>query len=201
MKILLLFFLSQFSFFAFANESAKDLPVLLIEPSFARPEISQLISGAQRTMIAAGTMNKNASGEQTVSFLQTSWKTASQKEMNHFVKEARSNLSKVLATLHPSFVRDEHQVIQVAILESDNPLTASTILAPDFPEQFINIFGPDLLIAIPSTHRLYIFSKLVSPVNDIAPTIREDYQLSSSPVSTEIFQLSHGELRAIGSLD
>ncbi|MFI0347622.1 MAG: hypothetical protein ACH346_02450 [Chthoniobacterales bacterium] len=201
MKILLLFFLSQFSFFALAEESLVDHPLLLIEPSFTRPEISQLISGAQRTIIVAGLMDKNASGEITVSFLHPSWESTKQKKMTRFVKEARSNLSQVLATLHPRFIRDEHHVIQVAILESSNPITASTILAPDFPEQFVNIFGPDLLIAIPSAHRIYVFSKLASPLNDIASTIRDDYQISSAPLSTEIFQLSHGELRAVGSLD
>lgn len=179
----------------------KKIPVLLVEPSFEHPPIATSIPGAQRTVIAAGFIQDDAEGKPTTSFLKPSWKTTRSSEMNDFVKAARSKLSVTLATLHPSFLRDENQVIQVAILESTNPLTASTILAPDFSERFINIFGPELHIAIPSTHRVYIFSKLASPLKNIAQAIRDDYKFASEPLTTEIFELGHGRLRTIGSLD
>lgn len=121
--------------------------------------------------------------------------------MTDFVHEGRQTLSEKLPTLHPRFLRDEHDVIQVAIIESNAPLTASMILAPEFAQQFVMTFGPELLIAIPSANRIYIFSKLASSLDKIAPAILEDYKLSSSPVSVEIFELGKGQLRAIGSLD
>ena len=38
-------------------------------------------------------------------------------------------------------------------------------------------------------------------MNSIAPKIRDDYKLSLTPISTEFFELSQGQLRAIGSFD
>ncbi|HLB33603.1 MAG TPA: hypothetical protein VJK54_05150 [Chthoniobacterales bacterium] len=182
----------------------EEQPILLIEPSFLRPPISHLIPGAERTIIVPATMKKNNIFPPILSFLKPGWKTLHHSDMSRFVQGARSHLSETLASLHPKFLRDEHHVIQVALLESTDPLasvTASTILAPDFANGFMNIFGPELLLAIPCANRVYVFSKLASPLESIAPAIRDDYKLSPSPVSTEIFELSNGRLRAIGSLD
>jgi len=200
-----LFFLFSFllaSFFVspiFARE--EKIPILLVEPSFLHAPLSQKITGAERTVIVPAWLIKKNNGEETVRFLEPGYNTLSEKKMEHFVKQARTNLSAELAQLSPKWIRDEHNVIQVALLESPQPITASTILAPDFAIHFTTVFGPDLLIAIPSANRLYVFSKLVSPLNKIAPTIRDDYKLSLAPVSTEFFELSHGQLRAAGSLD
>lgn len=201
MKILLPLLIILVSFSGLAEDVSQKLPVLLIEPSFEYPPISTSLPGAKRTLIAAGIITKNPINKESISFLQPSWKITNKNEMNAFVKKARENLSLVLSTIKPSFLRDEHQVIQVALLQSSNPLTASTVLAPNFSEQFIPIFGPDLLLVIPSANRVYIFSKLVSPLKDIAQAIRDDYKLSSTPISTEVFELTHGKLHAIGSLD
>lgn len=196
-KIFILFLFFSLTIFA----SEEKVPILLVEPSFLHEPLSASILGAKRTVILPGWLTKKDHGEQTVTFLKPGYQTLSEKKMRAFVKQARTNLSEELSKLSPKLLRDEHQVIQVALLESPQPITASTILAPDFAAHFTPIFGPDLLIAIPSSNRVYIFSKLISPLNKIAPIIRDDYKLSLTPVSTEFFELSHGQLRAIGSLD
>ncbi|MBX9577720.1 MAG: hypothetical protein K2W97_04475 [Chthoniobacterales bacterium] len=179
----------------------EKIPILLVEPSFLHASLQQKIAGAERTVIVPAWLIKKNNGEATVALLEPGYQTLSEKKMHHFVEQARSNLSAELAKLAPKFLRDEHGVIQVALLESPQPVTASTILAPDFAAHFTRIFGPDLLIAIPSSNRVYIFSKLLPPMNSIAPEIRDDYKLSVTPISTEFFELSHGQLRALGSFD
>ena len=182
-------------------QKKEEQEILLIQPSFLHSPISHLIPGSERTIIVPATIKNKGSDSPTISFLKPGWKTLHHSNMSHFVQKARRHLSETLAPLDPKFLRDEHQVIQVAILESQDPLTASTILAPDFALNFMNIFGPELLLAIPTSHRIYIFSKLLSPLSEIAATIRDDYHVSSSPLSTEVFELSDGKLRAVGSLD
>ena len=195
-----------FTFFLFASLSIliareEKIPILLIEPSFFHSPLKEKITGAERTVIVPGWLIKKGSGEETVAVMESGYETASEKKMCRFVLQARANLSAELSKLSPKFLRDEHGVIQVAILESPNPVTAATILAPDFAAHFTTIFGPDLLIAIPSANHVYIFSKLLPPMNRIAPEIRDDYKLSLTPISTEFFELSHGQLRAVGSFD
>ncbi|MFZ4116805.1 MAG: hypothetical protein ACOYK6_08835 [Chthoniobacterales bacterium] len=193
-------------------------PVLLIEPSFYHHPIESLIPGAKKTVIAAAWVDQTEnlssmstetahtdSQKATFEFLEPSWKTTQRSFMSRFVQEGRQTLSERLSLLHPRLLRDEHQVIQVAIIDSDDPLTASTILAPNFGQQFMMIFGPEMLIAIPSATRIYVFSKLASSLDALAPAIRDDYKLSSSPISLEIFELDfklgEGGLRAVGSLE
>lgn len=199
MPLKFLIFFLLLSLPTFARE--EKIPILLVEPSFLHLPLGVLISGSQRTVIVPAWLVKKNNQEETTTFLEAGYSTLSEKKMKLFVKQALSNLSADLALLSPQWIRDKHGVIQVAVLESSRTITASTILAPDFAAHFTTIFGPDLLLAIPSSNRVYIFSKLVSPLNKIAPTIRDEYKLSLNPVSTEFFELSHGQLRAIGSLD
>ena len=199
--IVALLLLPNLLFAAPDNQENPPQPVLLLEPSFFHAPISDLIPGAERTVIVPALMKEEEGKPATISFLQPSWQTSRHPFMKRFIEKARGTLSETLTTLHPKFLRDEHQVIQVAIIESSNPITASTILAPNFTEQFVSIFGPEFLIAVPTANRIYVFSKLASPLNTLAPMIRDDYRLSASPLSTEIFELSHGQLRAVGSLD
>ncbi|KAB2642663.1 MAG: hypothetical protein DVB29_07115 [Verrucomicrobia bacterium] len=183
------------------SEEKKET-ILLLEPSFLHHPISTLIPGAKKTVITAAWVEKKSS---TISFLEPSWNTTRNAFMNRFVQGGRQTLSEHLSSLHPRLLRDEHQVIQVAIIDAEDPLTASTILAPDFGQQFMMLFGPEMLIAVPSANRIYIFSKLASSIEMIAPAIRDDYKLSINPVSLEIFELDfkhgQGNLHAIGSLE
>lgn len=196
-----------FSIFIFATsslhayEKEKKVPILLLQPAFMHPPICDPIPGAKRTVITAAYLERNSLGVPTTSFLKPSWQTFRKSSMCDFVKRAKKNLSQNLITLHPQFLRDENEVIQTAIIDSANPITASTILSPEFSKQFTPIFGPELLIAIPSANRIYIFSKLASPLENIASAIRDDYKISSYPLSTEIFELGKGRLHAIGSID
>lgn len=187
----------------FLTHPPKRESVILVEPSFYHRSISTLIAGAKSTVITPAWIDPSDSTH--VELLEPSWKTTNPAFMNRFVEQGRETLSKHLALLHPRLLRDEHQVIQVAIIESSDPLTASTILAPEFGQQFAMIFGPEILIIIPSENRIYIFSKLASSINLIAPAIRDDYKLSSNPVSLEIFELDYkfGEqkIHTVGSLD
>jgi hypothetical protein len=107
--------------------------------------------------------------------------------------------SEVLATLTPRYVRDSHNVIQYAVLESGSPLTASAVLAPEFPDLFAQTLGPDILIAIPNRFRIFIFPKLSFAYQDFSDLILVEYNSTAYPVTREIFTLRKGKLIAIGS--
>ena len=183
--------------------AVEDKPILLIEPSFHHRSISTLIPGAKRTVITPAWIDDHDATD--FHFLEPNWQTTQPSFINHFIQQGRERLSERLALLRPRLLRDEHQVIQVAMIESNDTLTASTILAPEFGQQFVMIFGPEMLIAIPSANRIYIFSKLASAINLIAPIIRDEYKLANDPVSLEVFELDfrlgEGHLHAVGSLD
>ena len=57
--------------------------------------------------------------------------------------------SEVLAGLKPRFIRDQNNVIQCAVLESNSPLTASAVLAPEFSTFFSELLGPIFSLPFP----------------------------------------------------
>ena len=177
-------------------ENPQGDPALLIAPSFEHPAVSRYLPDAKRTILIPALVTK--SGEITLldeKALQTS------EEWEHFVKDATERSRLQLATLEPTMVRDEHGIIQMAVITTETPMTASAILLPGFLEHFSAIFGPELLITVPTQNKICIFPKLANHLPQMRGAIRDDYLISAMPASTEIFELSHQGLHAVGSFD
>jgi hypothetical protein len=84
-------------------------------------------------------------------------------------------------------------------MESDNPLTASSVLAPEFAGLFAETLGPDLIVAIPNRFRIFVFPKSTFAELNISDLIFTEYKSTAWPVTREIFELRRGKLIAIGS--
>lgn len=192
-------FVTLFLVSASAKTLANDqegAPALLIVPDFERPPVSLYLAGSKRTLATPALINK--SGQ--ITYLKSdALKTP--EAWDSFVKEARDRSLLELATLDPTMVRDAHGVIQMAVITTDSPVTASCILLPGFLQHFSAIFGPEILIAIPTHNKICIFPKLANHLPQMAGAIRDDYLISPKPASTEIFELSRNGLHAVGSLN
>jgi hypothetical protein len=92
-------------------------------------------------------------------------------------------------------------VVQYAAINSDDPLTATMVLSPDFLKKFKDIFGPTILVAIPSRFTVYVFPALASEYQSYAPVVIQDYQQSTYPVSLEVFEISDAGMRVIGAFE
>jgi hypothetical protein len=177
-------------------ESQEGDPALLIAPSFEHPAVSRYLPGAKRTILTPALLTK--SGKITLldeNALQTP------KEWDYFVKQATERSRLQLATLEPTMVRDEHGIIQMAVITTETPMTASAILLPGFLEHFSAIFGPELLITIPTQNKICVFPKLANHLPQMRGAIRDEYIISAMPASTEIFELTRAGLHAVGSFD
>ena len=108
--------------------------------------------------------------------------------------------SDVLAGIKPRIVRDKNKVVQYVVLESENPLTASCVLAPDFALQFRDILGPEILVAMPHRNLVLVFSRQDTVHLKMAESIVSEYLSATWPVSREIFSLEKGSLRSMGVL-
>lgn len=111
---------------------------------------------------------------------------------------ARANASAELARLEPEYVRDARGVILYARLDSDRPVVASAVLAPDFLEKFRDTLGPDVLVAIPNRYRAYVYPALAETFGDTSELVLRDYELSGHRVSRELFRVTPQGLRAVG---
>jgi hypothetical protein len=110
----------------------------------------------------------------------------------------REDASLLLATLNPEMIRDGDGVIQAAVLRSTDPLVSTCMLLPGFLDRFSAIFGPEILVAVPSETTLYIFPKLANRISGFRERIVDEFLLSPHPVSTEFFEISRKGLRGAG---
>lgn len=166
---------------------------LVIEPKFLRSEVSWPVEGSDRTVLAAARV---VDGE--VEPVRRAEMNQSGVTTESILLDASRSASAVLAALRPEYIRDGHQVIQYAVLRSDNPLTASAVLAPEFAATFAETIGPELLLAIPNRNTVFVFPKQSLVYRTFADTMFAEYQGSAHPVSRELFELRGGKLIAIG---
>lgn len=168
---------------------------LMVEPSFMDHQVRRPIEGSRRTIL---TVARREGGE---------WVplTREAKEGVHMtfdeVREAAMGTAEgVLEGLQPRYARDGNGVILFAVLESADPLTASSVLAPGFGARFRDTLGPDLLVAMPNRNRVLVFSRQDTAHLAMGESIIEGYLSSIWPVSREVFALEGGRLRSLGEL-
>jgi hypothetical protein len=174
----------------------KETPALLLGGYFERPPIHCFLPRSKKTLLFPAHVSRHSEVTPLGSDA-----GMSPEAWDRFLKESREDTSLLMATLNPLMVRDAHEVIQAAVMSSDDPRLASCILNPGFLRRFSAIFGPELIVAIPSRTKIYVFPKLANRLPEMSQVIRDDYLISPQPVSTELFELSKKGMRAIGTVD
>ena len=167
----------------------------MVEPSFMDYKVRRKIDGSERTILALvrvkdGEIHAAEGGRDRVMAM----------AMKQIDPEAALTAAAIFSSIKPQFVRDKNGVIQYAVLESENPLTASCVLAPGFAEKFADTLGPDLLVALPNRNQLLVFSRQDQAFEKMSESIISGYLGSNYPVSREIFSLQNGKLRSLGVL-
>ena len=171
-------------------------PAILLGGSFERPPVHAFLQGSKRTLLYPAMVGPH--GEVTP-LEGSAWMTAS--GWDRLIKRSRDNSSLLLSTLDPLLIRDRKGVLQMAVLTTDSPLVATCILSPGFLTRFSALFGPELIVAVPTRNKVYIFPKLANRLPDMTQNIRDDYLISAMPVSTELFEISKKGIRAVGNVD
>ena len=170
--------------------------VLLVVPSFMDHKMRRPIEASQRTVL---TIARVVDGE--IRPLTREEKKSVHMTYPMIREKALQSASAVFKRMTPTFVRNKKQVIQYAAIESDDPLTASCVLAPEFAEAFRETLGPDLLVAMPTRNQVLVFSKQDDIHLRLSERIINAYLSSNHPVSREIFALENGNLRSLGVLE
>lgn len=168
---------------------------LMVEPSFMDHEVRRPVEGSRRTILTVARLEDGGWVPLT-----REAKRGVDMTFNEVREEAMETAQGVLDNLEPRYVRDGNGVILFAVLESSDPLTASSVLAPGFAERFRDTIGPDLLVAMPDRNRVLVFSRQDTAHVAMGEFIIEGYLSSTWPVSREVFALEGGRLRSLGEL-
>lgn len=112
--------------------------------------------------------------------------------------QTKSHAQKLLEVIKPEIIRDTHGVITALRLDSSDPTLSGILLLPDIGNRYANLLGPDCYFAVPNRTTVLFFPRLASNIQSFAPLVSSLYHNDPWPVSTEIFEITNGKLRASG---
>ena len=169
--------------------------VLLIEPRSVAGEVSVLLPGARKTYASAAVMK----GIGFRSYTRDEFRREYAGGWKAFYQAGLEAAAEHLKTLKPTYKRDSKRVIEYAILESEHPLTATTVLLPEFADQFRETLGSQLYVVMPSRYTVLVFPKLATTIKDYTETLTDLYKDAIYPASAEIFEITEEGLRIFGA--
>lgn len=110
---------------------------------------------------------------------------------------AFSNLSRELKT--GAIESENIDGVQLGFISSLIPFKASLILAPNLREITESVFGWPLMAVCPDRDFLYFWgAKHADFFYRVANVVVREYRQASYPISTEVYEISDGGIRAIG---
>jgi hypothetical protein len=187
-RILLLFL---WMFVAVARTSA-DQFFLILDPYFYRSPISMPIEGTKLTLLAYYRVvdNETLVPAKPQELTEENRSAATQQTLDH----AR----RLLRIIKPDVIRDSSGVITAVRVESADPTLSSVLLLPDIGNHYADLLGPDCYFAVPNRQTIYFFPRLAADIQSFAALVHSLYHNDPWPISTEIFEIAQGHLRACG---
>ena len=176
------------------KESAKYL--LLIQPRNLSTGVFVLMPGARETTYTAayqGTIGPR-------NYTRAEFRKAFPGGWKEFFERGKKVASDHLKTLKPKYIRNSKKVIEYAIIQSDHPLTATTVVVDEFRELFKETLGDQLLIVIPNRFTVYVFPKLASTIGDYQKRLMDLFRDAVYPASSEVFELTKEGFRGFASI-
>jgi len=119
-------------------------------------------------------------------------------EWTQCYRQGQIAAAKLLKSLEPTIVRNDKKVIEYAHFQSDNPLTCSIFIAPEFRQLLENQLGKELYVVAPDRYNVFAFPKLSSSVDKAARKMGVLHKEALYPVSREVFEVSREGIRVAG---
>ena len=104
-----------------------------------------------------------------------------------------------LKTLKPEIFRDSRGILSYAHFKSENPLTASILISPEFRSMFENTLGKELYVAVPDRFNVFVFPKYSDSIKKLRSKMAILYKEGLYPVSREFFEVSNKGIRVTGT--
>jgi hypothetical protein len=187
-RIVLLFLLSGTAVF----RGNADQFFLILDPYFYRSPLTIPVEGTQHTVLAYYRVVDNET------LAPANPQELAEKDQDASTKKTLDHARRLLATVRPEAIRDSNGVITALRVESEDPTLSSILLLPDLGNRYSDLLGPDCYFAVPNRRAILFFPRLASNIQSFAPLVHSLYHNDPWPVSTEIFEIADGRLRACG---
>ena len=172
-------------------------PILIIQPKYMRSEVVMMIPKARHTVYSAGYLGKlgltNFKAEEFRMKYRGGWK--------EFKKKALKQSAILLKSIQPEYIKNTQGDIEYAILQSSDPLLASSVHTGEFRKIFKSPFGPNLWVIIPNRSTILVMKADKNRLNTYKKAFYHMFLDATYPVSREVFLVNPDGFSAIGDLN
>lgn len=109
-----------------------------------------------------------------------------------FALRAKSAADRLLAALKPEVIRRSDGSVAYAVYRSDRPIMACLLVAPKLPEVFRELFGPEIWVAAPDRHSLFVFAAMPEAIEEFTEDLAQRFREDAHAASPEVFALREG---------
>ena len=109
-----------------------------------------------------------------------------------FAARAKVAADKRLLQLKPELIKGEDGRIAYAVYRGESSLYATLLVAPSLPKIFAELFGPEIWVASPDRHALYIFPAKPELLQEFAADLADRYTTDAFAASCEVFSVKTG---------
>jgi hypothetical protein len=118
-----------------------------------------------------------------------------------FEKKAREAAERLITAYPPELIKDESGRVRYGVYRGERQIFACLMMAPSLGKVFENVFGKEIIVAMPDRNALYVFPPNPAVVDEFAGDMESRYELGLAAASDEVFMIKAetGEIRALGS--
>jgi hypothetical protein len=168
---------------------------VILDPYFYRSPIKVTLEGTTKTVLAYYRMvdSETLAPAKPQELTQAAQSAVEQETLEH----AR----RLLEVIRPEIIRNSNGVITALLLRSSDPTLSAILLLPDVGNRYANLLGPDCYFAAPNRRTLLFLPRLAADIQTFAPLVHSLYHNDPWPISTEVFEIADGKLRADGQFN
>jgi hypothetical protein len=168
---------------------------VILDPYFYRSPVQVTLDGTTKTVLAYYRIVDNETLEPAKAQELT-------KEAQSVVeRETLNHARRLLEVIKPEIIRDSTGVITALRIQSPDPTLSAILLLPELGSRYANLLGPDCYFAAPNRRTILFLPRLATNIQAFAPLVHSLYHNDPWPISTEIFEIVDGKLRADGQFN
>ena len=168
---------------------------VILDPYFYRSPIKVTLEGTTKTVLAYYRMVDSET------LAPAKPQELSEEAQSAVERETIEHARRLLEVIRPEIIRDSNGVITGLLVQSSDPTLSAILLLPDVGNRYANLLGPDCYFAAPNRRTILFFPRLATDIQTFAPLVHSLYHNDPWPISTEVFEIVDGKLRADGQFN
>jgi hypothetical protein len=168
---------------------------VILDPYFYRSPIKVTLEGTTKTVLAYYRMVDSET------LAPAKPQELTEEAQSAVERETIEHARRLLEVIRPEIIRDSNGVITGLLVQSSDPTLSAILLLPDVGNRYANLLGPDCYFAAPNRRTILFFPRLATDIQTFAPLVHSLYHNDPWPISTEVFEIVDGKLRADGQFN